>query len=64
MAIFTKKCGCCKRECNHNNTKFVGIQYIDKRPVLELYNCTCGSTMAIMIDSVEAAKRDKKAMGF
>ena len=48
-----KKCGCgaVHTEEQWENLSYVGIQHsgLDDFPDLEMRNCTCGSTMAIVV---------------
>jgi hypothetical protein len=55
-----KYCNCCRKVINLDKCKFVGIQYFGKSLALKLYNCACGTTLAIKVPEAEKEKPVEK----
>ena len=57
--MFTKECKCCGRKCTNENSEFIGIQKTGLgNPELELWNCSCGSTLAIVVVDIKRGIRN------
>lgn len=56
--MFIKECKCCGRKCTNENSEFIGVQE-GLGQALELWNCSCGSTLAIVVN--ELIRRIRRA---